>query len=81
MVIGGDEHHLVDALGLELVLVFDVRHDVLLLARRGEGAGHGDDDDLLLLALCAPASSELCWACAGLCQVEGKAAYPCWRRT
>jgi hypothetical protein len=48
VVVGGDEDNLVDALGLELVLVLDVGDDMLLLAGGREGAGDGDYDDLLV---------------------------------
>jgi hypothetical protein len=63
VVIGGDEDDLVDALGLELVLVVDVRGDVLLLACRGEGPRDGDDDDLLLLGLLSRMSGLACVVC------------------
>lgn len=47
-----EEDDLVDALGLELVLVLDVRGQVGSRAGGGESAGDGDDDDLLVGELC-----------------------------
>jgi hypothetical protein len=46
-VVGGDDDDEVDALGRELVLALQVRRDVHGLAARGEGAGDGDEHDLL----------------------------------
>lgn len=51
-VVVGNDDDLVNALGLELVGVVDVRGDVGGRAGGREGAGHGDEDDLLLLELC-----------------------------
>lgn len=53
MVIAGDEDDLVDALGLERVLVVDVGDYVLLLAGRREGAGDGDYDYLFVGGFCS----------------------------
>lgn len=47
-VIVGEEDDVVDALGLELVLVLDEGGKVGGRAGGGEGAGNGDDDDLLV---------------------------------
>jgi hypothetical protein len=74
VVIGGDEDDLVDALGLELVLVLDVRDDVLLLARGRKCAGDGDNDDLLILGLCSSLLEALISVWLGL-------TYPGSRRT
>lgn len=38
---------MVDAFALELGCLFDIASQVSLLARRGEGAGDGDQDDSL----------------------------------
>ena len=38
----------VDALGLELCGLGNVRRQVVRLAARGEGAGHGEEDDFLV---------------------------------
>ena len=46
-VVGGNDDDLVDALGGQLLLVLQVRRDVHGLAAGGEGAGDGDEDDLL----------------------------------
>ena len=46
-VVGGDDDDLVDALGGQLLLVLQVGRDVHGLAAGGEGAGDGDEDDLL----------------------------------
>lgn len=56
-VVVGDHDDLVDALGLEGVLLLDEGGDVLLGAGGREGAGDGNEDDLLLLELCAGASA------------------------
>lgn len=52
-VVVGEEDDLVNALGLELVLLRDVAGKVGGGAGGSEGAGEGDDDDLLVLELCA----------------------------
>jgi hypothetical protein len=57
VVIAGDEDDLVDALGLERVLVVDVGDYVLLLAGRREGARDGDYDDLLVGGFCSVLAS------------------------
>jgi hypothetical protein len=76
VVVGGDEDDLVDALGLELVLVLGVRDDVLLLARGSKCAGNSDDDDLLVLGLYSFLSE------AGLIlSVCLRQTYPCLRHT
>jgi hypothetical protein len=46
-VVGSDDDDLVDALGGDLVFVLEVGRDVHGLAAGGEGAGDGDEDDLL----------------------------------
>ena len=46
-VVGGDDDDLVNALGGQLLLVLQVGRDVHGLAAGGEGAGDGDEDDLL----------------------------------
>lgn len=56
-VVVGEEDDLVDALGLELVALSDVAGKVGGGAGRSEGAGEGDDDDLLVLELCARKSA------------------------
>lgn len=48
-VVVGDDDDLVDALGLEGVLVLDEGGDVVGGAGGGEGAGDGDEDDLFVL--------------------------------
>ncbi len=45
-------HHLVDALLLQLRQQPDVSRDMLVLARRREGARDRHEDDLLVLELC-----------------------------
>ncbi len=52
-VVAGNDDDLVDALGLELRDLADVAGDVADLARGGEGAGEGDEDDLFVLELCS----------------------------
>lgn len=55
-VVVGEEDDVVDALGLELVLVLDEGGEVGGRAGGGEGAGDGDDDDLLVGELCGRVS-------------------------
>lgn len=54
-----DHHYLVDSLGLEGILLLDEGGNVLLGAGGGEGAGDGNEDDLLLLELCEGKSVSL----------------------
>jgi hypothetical protein len=49
--------NLVNALGLEGILLLEEGRDVLLGAGRGKGAGDGDQDDLLVLEFCAKGGS------------------------
>jgi hypothetical protein len=51
-VVVGDHDDLVDSLGLEGILLLDEGGNVLLGAGGGEGAGDGNQDDLLLLEFC-----------------------------
>lgn len=50
-VVVGDDDDLVDALSLEVVELGLVARDVVGLAGRGESAGDGDENDLLVLEL------------------------------
>ena len=52
-VVVGDDNDLVNALRLEVVELGLVARDVVGLAGRGESAGDGDKNDLLVLELCA----------------------------
>lgn len=45
-------YDLIDSLGLEGILLLEEGRDVLLGAGGGEGAGDGNEDDLLLLEFC-----------------------------
>lgn len=70
-VVVGEEDDLVNALGLELVLVLDVRRQVGSGAGGGEGAGDSDYDDLLVGELCCetslvPRSSRCGWQRMGM---------------
>lgn len=53
MVIARDEDYLINTLCLELVEVLNVGRQVSGAAGRGESAGDGDEDDLLVLELLA----------------------------
>lgn len=53
-VVGGNNDYLIDALGLDLVQIRDVRHDMLVLAGRREGTRNSYENDLLVLKLCIP---------------------------
>lgn len=60
-VIVREEDDFVHALGLELILVLDVGGQVGCGARGGEGAGDGNDDDLLVGELCPEAPVSYCY--------------------
>jgi hypothetical protein len=51
-VVGRDEDDAVDALGLEVAEVREVRGDVLFLAGGRESAGDGHEDDFFGLEFC-----------------------------
>lgn len=53
-VVGGNNDYLIDALGLDLVQIRDIRRDMLILAGRREGARDSYENDLLVLELCMP---------------------------
>lgn len=52
LVVVGNEDDLVNALGLNLLVLLDVRGQVVGGAGGGEGTGDGDDDNLLVLGVC-----------------------------
>lgn len=51
-VVEGDADDEVGALGLQLAELREVAGDMGVLAGRGEGAGDGEEDDLLVLEFC-----------------------------
>lgn len=88
-VIVGDNDDLVDALGLELVLLLEKCGHVLLGASRRERSGNGDDNNLLVLELFQQGRETLAmlltvpWPSVSRAKdgQEGRSrTYPCWHR-
>lgn len=83
-IVVGDHDDLVDALGLQSVLLLEEGRDVLFGAGGREGTGHCDQDNLLALELCDWGGELVSLQLLPLKKdktVERLVTYPCWHRT